>query len=249
MRVSIANTRLPFGALLLLGLGACGAAHDADLFRSSGTLAGGGGAGNASGDAAYAGGAGKPQGEGGEGSVPPNGGAENGGSGPGGTGGAIYAGGGGSKLSNCSQFGRGANYFEETEHCYLVVTEPATFAAAEANCEALGAHLATLANEAENDFAWGLNSEAHWIGSEDGNGPNISAEGTFTWVTGEPFTYTNWSSNQPNTSSTDCGETGLAGHCYEHCVYQWTGGQHDGQWNDRFCLYPIAAICEWDSGK
>ena len=131
----------------------------------------------------------------------------------------------------------------------LVVNEPATFAAAQANCKTLGAHLVTLANEAENDFAWGLNSEEHWIGSNDGKGPNNSTEGTFTWLTGEPFTYTNWSSNQPNTSDTDCGDSGLTGHCYEHCAFQWTGGEHDGQWNDRFCLHTIAAICEWDSRK
>ena len=132
---------------------------------------------------------------------------------------------------------------------YVLLLLLATFAAAQAHCKTLGGHLITLENEAENDFAWSLNSEEHWIGSNDGKGPNNPDEGTFTWVTGEPFTYTNWSSGQPNTSDTDCGESGLSGHCYEHCAFQWTGGEHDGQWNDRFCLHTIAALCEFEAGK
>ncbi|MES1172872.1 MAG: C-type lectin domain-containing protein [Myxococcales bacterium] len=278
MRVLLANAGLVAGGLLSLGLAACGAPHNSDLFRSSGTL-GESGAGNASGAAAYpnAGGAGvsagKPEGaggdaddSGGESSAPPNGGAgsaagasPNGGaSGGGATGGGASGGGasGGSALggsagsfSDCAQFGADATYFPDTQHCYLVVHELATFTAAQAHCKTLGGHLVTLANEAENDFVWGLNSEEHWIGADDGKGPNNPEPGTFSWVTNEPFTYTNWSSNQPNTSDTDCGDSGLMAHCYEHCAFQWTGGEHDGQWNDRFCLHTIAAVCELEAAK
>jgi hypothetical protein len=267
MRVLSANAGLTAGVLLFLGLGACGAPHNADLFRSRSSL-GESGAANTGGSAASsnAGGAGAsarpPEGSAGdaddsgdESSAPPNGGATSGGggsaSGAGGlaSGGAAHAGSSGGPFRDCSQFGTDASYFSDTQHCYLVVHELATFANAQAHCETLGAHLVTLANTAEDEFAWGLLGEAHWIGATDGNGPNDPKQGAFSWVTGEPFTYANWSSGQPNTADSDCGESGLAGHCYEHCAFQWTGGEHVGQWNDRFCLHTIAAICEWDSAK
>jgi Lectin C-type domain len=131
-----------------------------------------------------------------------------------------------------------------TQHCYLVDEEQRTFAAAQTHCKALKAHLITLANQAENDFAWSLHGDEHWIGSQDGKTPKQSGVGTYTWVTGEPFDYTNWSQDQPNASKTDCVEGGA---CYEHCAFQWKGGDHDSMWNDRYCMHTIASICEWDS--
>ena len=253
MRVLIANAGVTAAALLLLGLAACGAPHNSDLFRSSG-LGDSGGAGNASGATADPGGTssgssgGSPHAtagdhSGGESSAPPSGGA------------GAYSGGGASGASpaagngDCARYDADASYFSQTGHCYLVVHELATFTTAQAHCKTLGAHLVTLTSEAENDFAWSLNGEEHWIGANDGKGPNDPDKGTFGWLTGEPFTYSNWSSNQPNTSDTDCGESGLMPHCYEHCAFQWTGGEHDGQWNDRFCLHTIAAICEFEGAQ
>ncbi|MET0790163.1 MAG: lectin-like protein [Polyangiaceae bacterium] len=263
MRVLLANTRLTAGALLLFGLAACGSAHNADLFRSSGSPDENGGAGNASSGGAppEAGGScnctgpvagtstGSAGNSGGESSIPPNGGAAGDVNSGGASGGSIFAGSGGDNPSECDQYSPDASYFSETQHCYLVVHELATFAEAQKNCQSLGAHLVTFANSAENDFAWNLNNEEHWIGSTDGKGPNSPIGGTFAWVTGEPFTYTNWSPGQPNISDTDCGDSGLSGHCYEHCVFQWTGGAKDGEWNDRFCLHTIAAICEWEGER
>lgn len=130
-----------------------------------------------------------------------------------------------------------------TQHCYLVDNEPRTFAEAQVHCKELKAHLVTLSTEAENDFAWSLHGDEHWIGSQDGKGPKQSGVGKYTWVTDEPFEYTNWSSNQPNASKTECVE---GGDCYEHCAFQWKGGEHDSQWNDRYCMHTIASICEWD---
>jgi hypothetical protein len=43
---------------------------------------------------------------------------------------------------------------------------------------------------------------------------------------------------------TDCVD---GGSCYEHCAFQWKGGERDGMWNDRYCMHTIASICEWDS--
>ncbi|HYP99478.1 MAG TPA: C-type lectin domain-containing protein [Polyangiaceae bacterium] len=152
--------------------------------------------------------------------------------------------GAGSDLTECSAFSPDAMFLPATQHCYLVDTEPRTFAAAQTHCKELKAHLITLANVAENDFAWSLHGDEHWIGSQDGKMPKQSGVGKYTWVTGEPFDYTNWSQDQPNASKTSCVE---GGDCYEHCAFQWKGGDHDNMWNDRYCMHTIASICEWDS--
>ena len=151
--------------------------------------------------------------------------------------------GSGSEPTVCSPLATDAIYLPSTQHCYLVDTELRNFAAAQAHCAELKAHLVTLGSEAEHDFAWSIHSEEHWIGAKDGKAPQQSGVGTYRWVTDEPFDYTNWSSEQPNASKTECTDGGA---CYEHCAFQWTGGEHDGQWNDRYCMHTIAAICEWD---
>lgn len=269
MRAPLVHPGLASSALLLLLLVACGASRDADLFRKGGTLpeagAGGsasginggagsvgGGSGGTSGSAGNgAGAAGSAPDSAGQGSVSPNGGATSGAGGSTSTAGASGSmdTAGSPGLSDCVRYGTGATYFSGTRHCYAVVNEPATYEAAQEQCVTLGGHLVTLANQAENDFVWNLNSEEHWIGASDGKAPTSSGKGTFTWLTGEPFAYTNWSKHQPDGSSTDCGASGLTGPCYEHCAFQWTGGEHDGEWNDRFCLHTIKTVCELEGGQ
>ncbi len=153
--------------------------------------------------------------------------------------------GSGSGSPECSALDANAAFLPSTHHCYLVDDEPRTFAAALAHCKLLDAHLITLSDEAENYFAWSIHGDEHWIGSQDGKSAKQSGVGTYTWVTEEPFDYSNWSPDQPNASKTECVEGG--GACYEHCAFQWKGGQHDSQWNDRYCMHTIASICEWDN--
>ena len=99
---------------------------------------------------------------------------------------------------------------------------------------ALGGHLATLASTEENTFVYELVEplEAFWE-NESGNGPWLGGyqdlespdysepSGGWTWVTGEPFDYTNWSPGQPD----DSGNT-------EHCLHLHT--RSAATWNDHF---------------
>lgn len=172
------------------------------------------------------------------------GGHGNGGSAGGEEAGGSDQAGAGSGSPECAALSPDATFFPETQHCYLVDTEQRTFADAQTHCKELKAHLITLANEAENDFAWNIHGDEHWIGSQDGKMPKQSGVGTYTWLTGEKWDYTNWSQDQPNASKTDCVD---GGSCYEHCAFQWKGGAHDNMWNDRYCMHTIASICEWDS--
>lgn len=71
------------------------------------------------------------------------------------------------------------------------------FNEAKALSEWLGGHLVTITSKGENDFVKDLMSkgkaDSYWTGATD-----VNSEGKFTWVTGESFSYTNWSSSNPD---------------------------------------------------
>ena len=123
------------------------------------------------------------------------------------------------------------------DHFYELISSPLTWqnantAAAALSHLGLPGHLVTIASAAENAFLVtnGLASPNPWIGFND-----FAVEGTFVWVTGEPVTYTNWGTGEPNDagSSEDgvqIGSTGL--------------------WNDFFSVAPfdftLAYIVEYE---
>lgn len=87
-------------------------------------------------------------------------------------------------------------------HEYEVVTaENITWTAANAAAQSSGWHLATIGTSAENDFIKsllnaGLAERSHfWIGLTD-----QVTEGTYEWVDGTPFSFTNWWGGEPNNS-------------------------------------------------
>jgi len=162
------------------------------------------------------------------------------------SGGAAGNAGGSAVPLDCSTYDKDATYYSVTRHCYLVVHDQSTYADAQASCSDQGGHLVTIASKEENEFVWNLDPNEHWIGTSDGKGPKESAPGTYTWITGEVFNYHAWSNNQPDAATTSCGDSNGGGDCHEHCGFQWTGGEHPGQWNDRYCLHTINSVCEWD---
>ena len=72
----------------------------------------------------------------------------------------------------------------------------------------MNGHLATLTSEEENNWVWtNLNSIiGYFIGGTDQD-----VEGSWEWVTGEAWTYSNWNSGEPNDVPwlLDTGEDGL----------------------------------------
>ena len=66
----------------------------------------------------------------------------------------------------------------------------------EAQAVALGGHLATINDQAEQDWVFNIFSSGRnlWIGLND-----AAEEGTFVWISGEAFTYSNWTPLEPNT--------------------------------------------------
>jgi hypothetical protein len=65
---------------------------------------------------------------------------------------------------------------------------------AENEAQAIGGHLVTIRNDAENSWlAQMFNTNEYWIGLTD-----WGSEGTWHWLSGEPVTYTNWDGSQPD---------------------------------------------------
>jgi hypothetical protein len=90
-------------------------------------------------------------------------------------------------------------------HEYAVVTaEGITWTSASAAAQSSGWYLATIGSADENDFVKsllnsGLASRSHfWIGATD----QVS-EGTFVWVDGTPFSFTDWWGGEPNNSGNE----------------------------------------------
>ena len=65
----------------------------------------------------------------------------------------------------------------------------------------LPGYLATLTDQAENDFVYSMgNPQWHWVGGfQNLNSPTYSEpSGGWEWVTGEAWVYENWHPGEPN---------------------------------------------------
>jgi hypothetical protein len=131
----------------------------------------------------------------------------------------------------------------KTHHCYWVHETPATFPAAQSVCTAEQGHLATINSPQVDDFLASLvtdwnDAEAVWIGLSDGKGLNDTSSGTYAWITGEPWTFSNWGTNptQPDLHCDYCNGK----QCCEH-----RGAiQQDGSFWDRREDAKYRYICE-----
>lgn len=93
-------------------------------------------------------------------------------------------------------------------HAYLVVDDPgiswgdARAQAQQSTFQGVTGHLATVTTQAESDFIANLTVATVWLGGFQNPFAADFAEpgGGWSWVTGEPFTFTRWQSGEPNNS-------------------------------------------------
>jgi hypothetical protein len=124
-------------------------------------------------------------------------------------------------------------------HAYEAVLASTTWTEANAAATLAGGHLATIHSAAENEFVFNLiDSQPYWI-AFNGNGnwgpwigglqPPGSTEpaGGWRWVTGEPFSHTNWRSGEPNNEIS-------AGFQENHMQFFSGPGTRANTWNDFF---------------
>lgn len=95
-------------------------------------------------------------------------------------------------------------------HSYYRSTGSMTWTAARQACIDMGGHLVTSTTLAENNFLFNLWPNG-WIGLTD-----EAVEGTWRWVTGEPYSWSYWNSGEPNNAGNED-------------YIQFVGG---GRWND-----------------
>jgi hypothetical protein len=113
---------------------------------------------------------------------------------------------------------------------YRAVTQPASWSAAQGDCEddGAGAHLAVIGSELERSGAGALVGDDFWIGLSD-----RVTEGTFRWVTGAATPFTAWAAGQPDEDGGD-----------EDCVEQKRMTMPG--WHDQPCTDLLAYVCECD---
>lgn len=119
-------------------------------------------------------------------------------------------------------------------HKYELYNESMTWESAKLFCEKKGGHLVTISDEKENEFVNGMRcrnlstdyQQSIWLGASD-----AANEGTWSWITGEPFTYSNWEPNEPN------------GGTSQNYLQMYSSGNWDDVQNEagRF------VVCEYDS--
>jgi hypothetical protein len=113
-------------------------------------------------------------------------------------------------------------------HCYFLTTASASWDTSRATCVAAGAHLVTIASASEQAAIEALApTKDRWIGLSRPVG-SPARDASYVWITGEPRTYTNWDSGEPNGSG--------------ECVRLRVGGR----WAGNICASAVAAICERD---
>jgi hypothetical protein len=232
-----------------IGGGSVGAGGDA-AGTSGGTAGTGGATGGASGAVGTTGGAGDAGGA--SGGAGDTGGTTGGAGGIQGSGGRFGTGGaGGAHPPSCASFPAGSTFTPPTDnllHCYWTHADAVTWESAEATCENEGGTLATILSSQENMavlsvglhvmlFAGG--ADVAWLGATDGKQSNDkSGPGTYAWVTGEPWGFTNWHASQPDGSCT-CQNNNTMCAC-DH----WLTIANDGTWYDRDDGTGRPSICE-----
>ena len=130
--------------------------------------------------------------------------------------------------------GGNGHYYEA-----VFVPEGITWDDAKAAAEAKGGHLVTITSEAENEFVYNLASDDRfwyivpqwegtvgpWLGGYQPPGLPEPAGG-WTWVTGEPFSYSNWQAGEPNNYGS--GEDSLMFYSYKAPKSpHWNDAPHD----------------------
>lgn len=117
----------------------------------------------------------------------------------------------------------------ENQHLYLFVGEPFSWHLARDHCTSRGGYLVTIESVSENSFVFQLMADVGWLGATD-----EIQEGTWAWVTGAPWQFTNWGEGEPNNwRGPVTGEDYLS-------------LERSGVWNDQPLENRNRFLCEWD---
>jgi thiol-disulfide isomerase/thioredoxin len=137
----------------------------------------------------------------------------------------------------------------KTGHDYQRIDVPMTWQEAKEYCEQLGGYLATATTAEENEFIYTQFGTEHvcWLGATD-----EGEEGTWKWITDEPWDYENWHPGEPsnndgtenylvlgNTPSVRANGTSY----FYRFGPRWNDHVATGEYHGTSIAY---AVCEWD---
>ena len=121
-------------------------------------------------------------------------------------------------------------WWKWNQHCFQSVDVMKKWADAQAHCQSLNGHLASIEDQKTNDFLGGkltFHYEYFIDGTDDGD------EGQWTWnSTGKELEYTNWLPGQPDN---------FKGR--EHCL-TLRGHYYNSLWNDYPCDMELPFVCQ-----
>ncbi len=128
-------------------------------------------------------------------------------------------------------------------HYYQVYDNSMTWTEAKEYCEKLGGHLVTITSIEENNYIKDLvvsngKKNAYWLGASDSE-----SEGVWKWVTGEPFEFSDWGTDEPNQD----GEENYLELLVNAINYslKWNDSNLNGG-GGMVSLQNHGFICEWD---
>ncbi|MCK6584654.1 MAG: hypothetical protein L6Q49_16285, partial [Anaerolineales bacterium] len=116
----------------------------------------------------------------------------------------------------------------ENGHYYRYYFRKLSWNDARDYCASQGGYLVTIQDRAEDDFVYQLTSGNTFLGASD-----MEEEGTWVWVSGEPWEFTNWDNGEPNNSEGD----------EDYLSYHYDA--NDSRWNDQG-NGPLFFTCEWE---
>merc|ERR1711963_730422 len=131
------------------------------------------------------------------------------------------------------------------QSCYSLVRHHETWGAAQAYCRAVGAYLAEVSNQQENDFIKAMvtataDKEPLWLGGTD-----LFSEGNWVWARNlEVFDYDDWNTGEPN----NAGHSADLSDPDEGCL-EMLNGNAGHRWNDQACDVKKYFVCERDNGS
>ena len=123
-------------------------------------------------------------------------------------------------------------------HYYKIYDiNPASYEVAIEYCENLGGHLATIANDDENEILYSYMISCGFLNAYFGYTDRL-VEGEWKWITDEEISYTNWHSGEPNGQNT------------KEDYAMFYSRYNNSEWNDGDFEYgKVVFICEWDSSE
>ena len=116
-------------------------------------------------------------------------------------------------------------------HWYWVSTNATMWEPASEFAQSIGGQLATIGNVEENSFVRSIISSNTWLGGFQSPG-SCEPDCEWQWVTGEPWSYTNWTGGEPNNGDSEQDAVSM----------YW----YSGEWDDGTNIaYQFAMIVEW----